>query len=135
MKQIRHSKQRELILSLFKDNYTHPTADEVYDMVRKINPKISRGTVYRNLNLLADMGEIRRISMTDGPLHFDCVTSNHYHFFCRQCHKVFDTSIPYQAELNSTPSHMQGFKTEGHRLMLVGLCPDCLKQQNTESAE
>jgi len=60
-----------------ENNYSHPTADEVYEMARKGNPNISRGTVYRNLNLLAENGEIARLNMPIGPDHYDCQTPHH----------------------------------------------------------
>lgn len=133
MKQLRNTKQRELVLNLLKEDHSHPTADEVYELARKQDPKISRGTVYRNLNLLADTGEIRRLSMTDGPVHYDTDKSQHYHFLCRKCNRVFDTPIPYHDYLNQTPESMKGFKTEWHRLMLVGLCPDCVKAEKDQT--
>ncbi|MDD7593833.1 MAG: transcriptional repressor [Peptoniphilaceae bacterium] len=129
MKQIRNSKQRELVLRLVRERPAHPTADEIYEMARKINPRISRGTVYRNLNLLAERGEIQRLEMMDGPVHYDPIQEPHYHFLCRKCHQVFNTPIPYQDSLNQTPANMEGFQTEGHRLFLVGLCPDCAKAE------
>ena len=130
MPHTRNSQQRNLILSLLKDNETHPTADEVYELARTKDPRISRGTVYRNLNLLAELGEIRKFPMPSGPDHFDCKLENHYHFLCRKCHRVFDTPLVYNQALNSTPDDMPGFKTEWHRLLLVGLCPDCTQTES-----
>lgn len=128
MSKIRNSQQRNLIASLMKDNYKHPTADEVYEMAREKDPHISRGTVYRNLNMLAEMGEINKLTMPKGPDHFDCEGKNHYHFLCRCCYKVFDTPLKYNETLNHTPDAMAGFETEWHRLLLVGRCPECAKK-------
>jgi Fe2+ or Zn2+ uptake regulation protein len=122
---IRNSQQRDLILSIVRENESHPTADEVYEAARASDPHISRGTVYRNLNLLSEIGDIHKLSMPSGPDHFDHVLDDHYHFLCRKCNKVFDTSLKYKEALNETPDDMPGFKTEWHRLLLVGLCPDC----------
>ncbi len=133
LKQTRNTKQRELVLKIIKDHPMHPTADEIYNMAREIEPKISHGTVYRNLNLLADMGKIRRLSMTYGPVHYDFNKEFHYHFLCRKCNKIFDTPIPYDNSLNQTPENMNGFKTEWHRLLLIGLCPGCLKLENDKN--
>ena len=132
MAQTRNSRQRNLIFSLMKNNTGHPTADEVYDLVRERDPKISRGTVYRNLNLLAGLGEIRKLPMPGGPDHFDCTLENHYHFLCRRCGRVFDTPLAYNHSLNQTPPAMAGFQTEWHRLLLVGLCPDCDRIEKAE---
>ena len=121
----RNTRQRELIISLMRENYDHPTADEIYVLARKADPQISRGTVYRNLNLLAERGAIRRLDVIGGADHYDCRLKDHYHFVCRCCHKVFDTPIPYEDSFNRTPEPMEGFKTEWHHLLLVGLCPSC----------
>jgi Fe2+ or Zn2+ uptake regulation protein len=127
--QMRNSQQRNLIVRLLENNRTHPTADELYEMARAQEPKISRGTVYRNLNLLSDLGELQRLSVPGGPDHYDSNTNKHYHFFCRKCGRVFDAPIPYHDELNCTPEAMKGFQTESHRLLLIGLCPDCAENE------
>ncbi len=124
----RNTRQRDLIMALMKENYDHPTADQIYELARKADPKISRGTVYRNLNLLADKGQILRLTVASGPDHYDSRLDNHYHFICRNCHKVFDTPIPYEPSFSHTPESMKGFKTEWHNLLLVGLCPSCADQ-------
>lgn len=129
MLQTRNTQQRRLVLDMMKENYTHPTADEIYTQIRRRAPKVSRGTVYRNLNLLSEQGSIQRLTIPDGPDHYDCNTSSHYHFLCRGCSKVFDAPIPYDETLNQTPESMAGFNTESHWLILVGLCPDCQKKK------
>lgn len=125
MNQTRNTKQRQLVRDLLCDNYDHPTADEVYDLARRQSPSISRGTVYRNLNLLAESGEISRVKMPIGPDRYDCVTSRHYHFLCRACQCVLDTGIPYQKDLPSALAGLPGCTIENHSLLLMGLCPHC----------
>ena len=88
MKALKFSRQRESIRECLKNRTDHPTADAVYVTISKDYPKISLGTVYRNLNLLADMGEIQRFSSGDGSEHFDYNTDPHYHFVCR-IHRIF----------------------------------------------
>lgn len=127
MKQIRNTSQRRLIRELLESNYTHPTADEVYELARSKNPSISRGTVYRNLNFMADNGEILRLRMPFGPDHYDSCTQNHYHFLCRSCNKVIDSELGYYDALNLAAPGTEGCKIETHRLILIGLCPDCDK--------
>lgn len=124
-KQTRNTPQRSLVRELLNGNHTHPTADEVFDLARQQKPNISRGTVYRNLNLLAENGEILRLTMPMGPDHYDSKTRNHYHFICRSCCRVFDAGLPYDERLNRAPSGQPGCKVEWHRLILVGLCADC----------
>ena len=131
MIQTRNTPQRKLVLEIIQERKTHPTADEVYEIAREREPKISRGTVYRNLNLLAEQGEIRKLPMPTGPDHFDSMAERHYHFQCRCCGRVFDAELPYKDELNETVAALPGFKTEWHRLILVGLCPDCNKGEKS----
>ena len=78
----KHSRQRELIKEFLAGRKDHPTADIVYMNVRRQNPNISLGTVYRNLTLLVEDGEINRLRVGDGVDHFDADTSPHYHFVC-----------------------------------------------------
>ena len=82
---LKYSKQREAIKEFLCTRKDHPTADNVYMEVRKEFPNISLGTVYRNLTLLAELGEIARINVGDGTDHFDPNTSLHYHFICKGC--------------------------------------------------
>lgn len=89
----KYSRQREAIKEFMTTRKDHPTADTVYMEVRKEFPNISLGTVYRNLTLLADMGEILRINVGDGTVHFDPDTSSHYHFICKGCGCVQDVEL------------------------------------------
>lgn len=125
MKQTRNTPQKQLVRNLLINNNDHPTAEEVFIKARKKNSKISRATVYRNLNLLADSGEIRRLHMPLGSDHYDFRTDNHYHFLCKNCYKVLDAQIPYNEELNRVIPSIDGCKTEWHKLILVGLCHEC----------
>lgn len=125
MKHNRNTPQKQLIHNLINQNQNHPTADEVYELARQLNPTISRGTVYRNLNFLSETNEIRRLTMPTGPDHYDFRAGDHYHFLCRRCNKVFDTPLVYDSELNTVTPNMPGFKAEGHQLIIVGLCPAC----------
>ena len=130
MKQTRNTAQKKLIMELMRDNHTHPTADALYDAARERDTHISRGTVYRNLNQLDESNELRKLQMPMGCDHFDCRLDNHYHFMCRNCLGVFDTELEYKDELNDVPPGLDGFVTEWHRLILVGLCAECAKKQH-----
>lgn len=81
------------------------------------------------------MKEIRKLYMPIGPDHYDFNMENHYHFICRSCFKVEDAAIPYQDDLNSAGSTQDGYVTEYHRLLLIGLCPECQKHLNQKSKE
>ncbi len=87
---MRYSKQRELIFNALKNNPVHPTADNIYALLKKDNPALSLGTVYRNLNLLSKEGIIKKLSGLDGSEHFDHHTHNHCHFVCENCSRIED---------------------------------------------
>ncbi len=95
----RYSRQREEILRVVQTTDTHPTADWVYEQVRKALPHVSLGTVYRNLNLLADEGLIQRVILDDGIVRFDGNTNDHHHFICTKTGKIYDVVLPLGDEL------------------------------------
>ncbi|MCR4822351.1 MAG: transcriptional repressor [Treponema sp.] len=125
--QNRNSAQRTLILNIMNGNKNHPTADEIYDAARKADPHISRGTVYRNLNLLVEKGELLRIPLPDGADHFDSTLVEHYHFHCRKCGRVLDVPEFCPSEVLSAEKKMLGlgFKSLTHSIVFEGVCPDC----------
>lgn len=87
---LNNSKQRDTVYKAVMCLKTHPTADEIYNFVKKDIPNISLGTVYRNLNVLTQIGKIKRISFTDDKDRFDKTLTEHFHFFCEKCGKVYD---------------------------------------------
>ena len=93
MSTLKYSRQRESIKVCLQGRKDHPTADMLYTDVRKEFPNISLGTVYRNLSLLSELGEIKRLTTGDGPDRFDGDTSTHHHFICRKCHCVTDLTM------------------------------------------
>ena len=82
---MKYSRQRECIRDFLIHRIDHPTAETIYMNVRETFPKISLGTVYRNLSLLSELGEIQKISTGIGPDRFDGNTAPHYHFICQKC--------------------------------------------------
>ena len=123
---VRHSRQRECIKSFLMTRKDHPTADVVYAHVREQYPNISLGTVYRNLSLLSDLGEIQRINVGDGVEHFDADTSMHYHVVCTKCGRVQDIRMEPPRLLDQANSNYEGIVT-GQSILFTGTCPDCLK--------
>ena len=93
MASLKYSRQRESIKEFLMTRTDHPTADTVYHQLRKIYPNISLGTVYRNLALLADIGEIQKICTGDGADRFDGQVRPHYHVICTRCHQVMDLDL------------------------------------------
>ena len=93
MASLKYSRQRESIKEFLMTRTDHPTADTVYHQLRKIYPNISLGTIYRNLALLADIGEIQKICTGDGADRFDGQIRPHYHVICTRCHQVMDLDL------------------------------------------
>ena len=122
---IRKTKQKEAILKALRGNTSHPTADRVYDEVRKEISNISLGTVYRNLKLLREMGEISEIDLSGTFSRFDGNPENHYHFRCENCGGVFDMDEPVNTEVDRRIAQKTGFKISYHRLEFRGLCRGC----------
>ncbi len=122
---LKYSRQREMIKEFLSSRCDHPTADTVYMNVRQQSPNISLGTVYRNLTLLADMGEIQRLHLGDGIDRFDADTSPHCHFICRKCSCVQDLSMDsIDSILNTARQHFDGQIT-GHVTYFYGMCKKC----------
>ncbi len=131
MAQLKYSRQRASIMEYMAHTKEHPTADMVYLHVRKEFPNISLGTVYRNLNLLAERGDIRKISVPDGGDRFDGRMEPHSHVVCSTCGEVFDLdldSVDTDAINRIADEHFDGC-VEGHTTLFFGTCPDCLKKQ------
>jgi len=130
---LKHSKQRDSIKEFLMGRKDHPTAAVVYDNVRRSFPNISLGTVYRNLTLLADIGEISRIHVGDGVDHFDADTSPHYHFICSECGCVRDLDMP-GIDLDEIASRNFDGQIECHTVYFHGRCKDCCQNLHSIKA-
>lgn len=124
---MKYSKQRELILKTLQENPIHPTADEIYQLLRLELPSISLGTVYRNLNQLSESGEVMKITGLDGSIHFDHNTHKHYHFICNKCNKVYDIPAKAIPNIENSVEECTGLHISECELVLKGLCRDCQK--------
>ncbi len=124
---MKYSKQRELVLKTLQENMIHPTADCVYELVRKEIPNISLATVYRNLNMLAESGVVRRIDGLDGSVHFDHNMCNHYHFICTKCNKVYDVPYDIAPGLVEKVFNETRLYVESYDIALKGICQKCQK--------
>jgi Fur family ferric uptake transcriptional regulator len=119
------TQQRKIILEELRKVDTHPSADEVYELVRRRLPRISLGTVYRNLEILSKTGAIQKLEPGCSLKRFDGNPHEHYHIRCIQCDRVVDAH--FDIELNFTNEDCKGssFKIIGHKLEFIGLCPGC----------
>lgn len=122
---LKYSRQREVIKEFLTTRKDHPTADVVYMNVRMQYPNISLGTVYRNLTLLSDMGEIQRLRVGDGVDHFDADTSPHNHFVCTECGSVIDLEMESIDHIKDIASKNFDGLVKGHSTYFYGLCSGC----------
>lgn len=125
---LKYSRQREVIKDFLKTRKDHPTADVVYTNVREQYPNISLGTVYRNLTLLADIGEIQRLRVGDGVDHFDADVSPHYHFVCTECGSVIDLEMDSIDNIVDIAGMNFDGKITGHVTYFYGICGNCSKK-------
>ena len=131
---IKKTRQKEAILRVLRSTTSHPTAEWVYGEVKKEIPNISLGTVYRNLRLLSERGEISELAFNGGPSRFDGRTDNHCHFVCEKCGQVFDVDEPVHNELNEDVANKTGFKVSNYRLEFFGICKKCQPKKSKRKA-
>lgn len=124
-----YSRQREIILDTLKSNVVHPTAEYIYSILQKENPKISLATLYRNLNQLAEHGIIKKIDGLEQSSHYDHNTHAHYHFICDNCKKVYDISSAIAPELVERAEAETDFQILGHDIVFHGICKECKNRQ------
>ncbi len=124
MKQQRNTRQKQLVLETVRGHKDHPTADQIYLEVREIDEKISRGTVYRNLNQLSESGELTHVRVPSAD-RFDRRLDLHYHLFCINCGAVYDAPLTYHMETDSHVSEVTGFDIKRHRMVFEGICQKC----------
>jgi len=122
---IRITTQRQIILEELAKVKTHPTASELYDMVRKRLPRIGLGTVYRNLELMAENGMILKLEVGGTQKRFDATTDTHYHIRCSSCGRVDDIDTPVLDDLVKEAAASSSYLVQGHHVEFTGICPAC----------
>ena len=126
---VKHSRQREAIRVFLKDRKDHPSAETVYQELKVVHPNLSLGTVYRNLNFLAELGEIQKVPGTIGPDRFDGNAATHVHFFCTTCDRIIDLEIK---ELDTMVAEARKYfagKITHSITNYYGICPACLTEE------
>ena len=121
----RHSRQRQVILEELQKLTTHPTAAGLYQIVRQRLPKISLGTVYRNLDLLTRTGIIQKLEFGSEEARFDGNLAPHDHVRCVKCGRVDDIIAPPLDLLGGANHDFNGYCFLGHRVEFFGVCPQC----------
>ena len=132
-KRFRMTRQRKIILEELRKLDSHPTADEVYDTVWKRMPRISLGTVYRNLEILSELGEIQKLELSGSLKRYDGHPHWHYHIRCVGCDTVADAPIAPLNRLEDELYKTTVFEIIGHNLEFTGLCPACSREQEKAS--
>ena len=121
----RYSRQREALIQILKNTDSHPTADRIYDELRKEFPNVSLATVYRNLKQLAEQNMVLAIDVGTGSEHYDGDVSLHYHFACKECGRVYDIHTSPFRHLDEEVSKKTGFDVDTHSLIFFGKCKEC----------
>jgi Fur family transcriptional regulator, ferric uptake regulator len=132
---IRLTTQRQIILEELSKVKTHPTASELYDMVRKRLPRIGLGTVYRNLEIMAESGMILKLEVGGTQKRFDATTENHYHIRCCRCGRVDDIDMPVIDDLVRQAEENSSYQLLGHHVEFTGLCKQCREKRGNEEQQ
>jgi Fur family peroxide stress response transcriptional regulator len=134
MQGTKRSKQREKIFQVLKRTRSHPTAEWVYERVREQMPRISLGTVYRNLSILKQQGKVRELDFGEGHSRYDAFVDEHYHFVCEQCGGVIDLEAPRHNNLSEQLQVAVPGRVRAHRLDFFGVCSSCLEKEEAAAA-
>lgn len=122
-----YSRQREIILDVLSKNAVHPTAEKLYEIIKKEHPASNIGiaTVYRNLSKLATAGKIKKIAALENSEHFDHNTSEHYHFMCDKCKQIYDIEADIAPDITKRIFEKTGFSVTDYDIVLHGICKNC----------
>ena len=123
--QVKYSRQREAIMRYLEGRTDHPTADMIYAQLHRKDPKLSLGTVYRNLSLLTDLGKIRTFATGDGKEHYDPNTGEHSHLICRKCGSISDLHTVCTPEMVLSAESESGGSVDSSQIFFYGLCGCC----------
>jgi Fur family ferric uptake transcriptional regulator len=133
-KKTRMSKQRKVILQVLEKSDGHPTADDVYNAVRKKLPRISLGTVYRNLEILSSAGKIQRVQLGGPQMRFDTCLEDHAHIRCLECGRIDDIPIDPLNPCEDDIHKHTGYQVVGSCVEFTGICPDCQEPEGENAA-
>lgn len=129
---MRATRQRMAILEELRRTTSHPTAEELYLLVKQHVPKLSLGTVYRNLELLTERGLIRKLDLAGFQRRFDAQLADHHHVRCIQCGRVADLDGHLPCCIEDAFQCLHGFRITGHYMELTGFCPECLQKDGKQ---
>lgn len=125
----RNTRQRAVILEELRAVTSHPSAAELYEWVRRRMPRISLGTVYRNLEVLARNGQVRKLDLAGAEARYDGDVSHHHHLRCTSCGSVADVQGLPEEPIEKDIGHLNGYEILGYHLEFLGICPECAARQ------
>ena len=124
-KKLRHSHQRDMIYNYMLETKEHPSAEMIYEDLKKIEPNLSLGTVYRNLKLLEELGMVRKVTNVNNVERYDAMTYDHIHFVCDECGSVFDLPNFDNEVIKEKLSNEVGGEINWVNIILGGKCKHC----------
>ena len=130
---LRMTRQRRVILEELRKVKTHPSADEIYEIVRKRLPRISLGTVYRNLEKLSESGDIQKLEPGSSLKRFDGDPTDHCHIRCVRCDRIADAPMAPDLKIDLARVNSTDYEIIGHRLEFIGVCPICSAKSNRDA--
>ncbi len=128
----RKTTQRAMILDVVQEADRHLTAGEIFELVRRRDPRVAYGTVYRTLHLLAQHGEIQELSFADESSRYDARTDRHDHVYCECCGTLVDVDVPVALIARHVAEEQSGFAITSHHTMFAGVCLSCRQKQLRE---
>jgi Fur family transcriptional regulator, ferric uptake regulator len=129
---LRMTNQREIILLELMKSQGHLTADELYDIVKKVMPRISLATVYRNLEILSEAKMIGKLEISGRQKRFDYDPFDHDHIYCVVCHRVDNLLMAHKELTAEEFGAVAGYSVTGYRLEIVGVCPECQRKRDNK---
>lgn len=126
----RNTPQRQAILKTLRGLTTHPSAEEIYLMLKEQFPTLSFGTIYRNLRILTDQGKILELKMATRSSRFDGNVEQHYHILCEECGRIADLQAPGLKDIEERFQNYTDYSVTGYRVELMGICPQCQEKRS-----
>ena len=127
-KKLRHSHQRDMIYNYLISTKEHPSAEMIYDELKRVEPTLSLGTVYRNLKLLEELGIVKKVTSVNNVERYDAMTSDHIHFVCDKCGAVIDLPEIEQKTITEKFENNVCGSIEWVNVILGGTCDKCRKK-------
>ena len=124
-RQVRRTKQRQLVLEVVQGSEDHPTAAQIFQRVRRRYPGIAYATIYNALRWWVDRGELREFTFGDAAARYDRNRERHDHAVCVECGRLTDVSVRLPKRLLDQVRQRTGLRIASHHVQFQGVCPDC----------